>query len=504
MLKILLVEDDDNDAILIEHWLEKVATIIRVRRKEDFQKALETNTVDLVLADYQLGGFTAVDALKIVNAKWPHIPVVVVSGTITDVMGADLLEFDAADYILKDRPARIVWSVKKAYKDRRDQIQKLRNQRLENIGALAMGIIHDLNNVLAPVVAVFSLIEEDLTPEHKALVDSAKNSVMRGADMLKQILMFIRGMNGHFSQIKVWPILRQLSSFLKEVMPRDIAITTDIADKLPAIEGNATQIHQILLNFAVNARDAIMEAKKPNGVLHIVAKEVVLHNFQPFQSEDIISGNFLSIEFIDSGTGMSKEVMDRIFEPYFTTKPAESGTGLGLSTSIAIAKNHQGYIDVLSKEGQGSTFRLLVPVVSTIVATKAEELALNPMGKGETLLLVEDEQLFSEILRILLQNHNYKVITAANGAEALGIYLDPAIRIDLVVTDMNMPIMTGLELIPKLREKNPTARIICMTGTGSRGTDLVPLKLDATINKPCNTSQILTMIRAVLDDQKIP
>jgi CheY-like chemotaxis protein len=285
------------------------------------------------------------------------------------------------------------------------------------------------------------------------------------------------------------------------MFPRNIVVVNRIADSLPFIQGNATQINQILINLCVNARDAVIQANKTYKAITIVANEVELKDFCPSMSKSVISGKFLSIEVQDTGTGIDQDLTDKIFNPYFTTKNAELGTGLGLSTSLAIASNHGGYIDVMSQKDIGSTFRLLLPVVPAKVESPAEDLPRNPLGKGETILLVEDEQVFQEILKLMLRSYNYDVITASNGAEALGIYYEPPKKIDLVLMAMVMPIMSGVELIPKLRQKKPDVKIICMTGTDSRSDDLSMLQPNAALSKPCNTSQLLMTIRNVLEDK---
>ena len=500
MLNILLLEDNERDARLIISWVKEIANIAWARNGEQFKALLKEQKFDIILSDYKLTTFSAIDVLRIVHGDYPQLPVIIVSGTIDDATGAELLKFHASDYILKDRPHRIIYSIQRAYNERKEQAQKLRNQRIENIGSLTMGIIHDLNNVLSPVLTVLGMIEKDLPEKNQWMVNTAQKSVLRGAEMLKQVLIFIRGMDGQFSVLDVKAVLRQILMFVREVFPRSITLVEKVDPDLPGVLGNATQIHQVMLNFCINAQHAIIKASKPVSELTLAANVVELKNFQPFTSDELISGRYLSLEVRDTGTGMPRDVMNQIFEPYFTTKSLEEGTGLGLSTCLIIAKNHHGYIDVISQEGVGSMFRLLLPVSDDQKKIELEPIMETPSGRGETILLAEDEKTIQEVYRLMLESYNYRVLPASNGAEALGLFLEPGTKVDLVLTDIIMPVMDGPKLIAKLREKNPAIKIVCMTGTDSRIEDLVQLQTNGSVNKPCSTSQLLTVIRKVLDE----
>src|SRR5438552_3151363 len=269
--------------------------------------------------------------------------------------------------------------------------QLLRAQRLENIGVLAGGIAHDLNNVLGPILVVGYLLRDKLpSDEDRRMLDTAAASAQRGAEMVKQILSFARGVSGGPVLLQVKHLVNEIVRLARETFPRSIHINTRFPDGLRPITGDATQIHQVLLNLCVNARDAMPEG----GTLSLEADNTVLEGVKSSMQDQPLSGPHVVLCVSDTGTGIPAGLLDKIFEPFFTTKEAGKGTGLGLSTVMSIVKSHGGFLEVFSQVGRGTTFKIYLPAAAAVTDTELarRKPSAPPAGRGELVLLVEDER----------------------------------------------------------------------------------------------------------------
>ncbi len=378
------------------------------------------------------------------------------------------------------------------------EAQLFRAQRMENIGALAGGIAHDLNNVLGPILMVGDLLRDELASEEsKKMLDTATASAQRGAEMVKQILSFARGVGGERGLLQVGHLVKEMDKLAKDTFPKSIRIQTKVEKQLRPIMGNATQLHQVLLNLCVNARDAMPEG----GILSIEADNTVLEGKTTRMQEQPAFGPYVVLAVSDTGTGIPAELLDRIFEPFFTTKEQGKGTGLGLSTVMSIAKNHGGFLEVSSQVGKGTTFKIYLPAPATTDTVSAEGAPPElPMGQGEQILLVEDELAILEITKEMLEAFNYRVLTATDGVEAVTLYRQRRGEINIVVTDLMMPIMDGPALIRALRQIDPQVKVVAISGLGSIGklAETEHLNVQAFVTKPYTTSKLLTALREVL------
>jgi PAS domain S-box-containing protein len=381
------------------------------------------------------------------------------------------------------------------------EAQFLRAQRMESLGALAGGIAHDLNNVLAPILMSVELLGEELSGEdRKRMAVTVGACAQRGAEMVKQILSFARGVSGQAGVLQIKTLVVEMARLAKDTFPRSVRIHLKMAPELPPILGNATQLHQVLLNLCVNARDAMPEG----GQLELGAKRVVLAEHIMTGEAKPVSGNYVVISVSDTGYGMAPEVLARIFEPFFTTKSEGKGTGLGLSTVIGIARSHNGFVEVSSQVGKGTTFEVYIPVAPTDNLPETEEKASTPpMGRGEQILLVDDEIAILQITRESLEGFNYRVLMAENGADAVAIYKRHKGEIRAVITDMMMPVMDGPTSIQALREIDPEIKVIGISGLGSEAalTKAGRLKVQSFLKKPYATASLLTTLRQVLDEE---
>ncbi|MGC8653891.1 MAG: hybrid sensor histidine kinase/response regulator [Candidatus Kryptoniota bacterium] len=341
------------------------------------------------------------------------------------------------------------------------EAQYLRAQRLESIGTLASGVAHDLNNVLTPVMLAIEYMMRKTSDEQlKKMLETVEATVKRGADLVKQGLSFARGVEAERKPIQLRHIVDEVVNVIKETFPRSISIKTQIPKDLPLVLADPTQLHQVFMNLCVNARDAM----PCGGMLEIRAETVIVDEQYARMHIEAKPGKYVVIVVTDTGTGMSPEVADRIFEPFFTTKELNKGTGLGLSTVLSIVKSHEGFINVYSEPGMGTTFRIYLPAYIGSEKVAVEEEEFNLTGRGELILLVDDEKAILEITRVTLESNGYSVITAGDGTEAVAIYVQRRDEISVVVTDMMMPFMDGPSTIRALKKINPEVKIIAVSG----------------------------------------
>ncbi|MEO8891769.1 MAG: response regulator, partial [Coleofasciculaceae cyanobacterium] len=375
------------------------------------------------------------------------------------------------------------------------EAQFLRAQRMESIGTLASGIAHDLNNVLTPILMTAQLLETQLHDDYsKRLLPILITNARRGASLVKQVLSFARGLEGKFTLIQIKHIVTEIKQILTETFPKSITITTDIPTNLGTLCGDATQLHQVLMNLCVNARDAMPQG----GTLTISAKTIFIDENYARLNLDAKVGSYIFLMVTDTGTGVSSEILDRIFEPFFTTKEIGKGTGLGLSTVIGIIKSHGGFVKVYSEVGVGTQFQIYFPAVDIPETLPIVESSL-PKGYGELILVVDDEMAIREITKASLEAYNYQAITASNGIEAVAIYAEHHDRISVVLTDMMMPSMDGPTTIRTLQKINPDVKIIAVSGLASsdKMVQSTGTGVKTFLSKPYTTQELLESIEQV-------
>ncbi len=341
------------------------------------------------------------------------------------------------------------------------EAQFLRTQRMNTIGTLAGGMAHDLNNALAPILLGVQLLRRKLGDEESArLLGLMESSTNRGADMVRQILLFARGRGGEFNRLELAPLVKEIEKMVRETFPKNIAVETFLPADLWPVRGNPTQLHQVLLNLCVNARDAMPSG----GRLSFAADNVELGLDEAAGIPEGKPGAYVSLLVSDTGSGMPPEVRARIFEPFFTTKGEGRGTGIGLATVIRIVQAHGGFLRVESEPGQGTTFEVFLPrAVEDEVAVIAAPKAVV-RGNGELVLAVDDEHAICELIEVGLGANGYRVLTAADGAEALRVFGRNSCDVKLIITDAAMPGMDGLALVRQLRAQRPDLRIIVASG----------------------------------------
>ena len=379
------------------------------------------------------------------------------------------------------------------------EAQFLRAQRLESLGTLSSGIAHDFNNILTPVLAISQLLPlklPDLDERTHHLLKILEDNAKRGADLIKQILVFARGGEGKRMPLQISLLLSEIVQMARQTFPKAIDIEADLSQlDLWTVPADATQLHQVFMNLAVNARDAM-----PNGgVLRITAENVFLDDAFARMNLEAHPGSYIVVTVADTGTGIPPELLERIFDPFFTTKEVGKGTGLGLSTILGIVKNHGGFVKVDSKVGQGSQFKVYLPTMGNpAVQPAAEEPILR--GQNELILIVEDELSIQEVTRTSLENSNYRTLMASDGIEAIALYAEHKQDISLVLMDIMMPSMDGLSAIRALQKLNPKVKVIAMSGlaTNSQLTDAIGSSVKAFLPKPYTTKDLLNTLNRVL------
>lgn len=378
--------------------------------------------------------------------------------------------------------------------------QFLRAQRLESLGTLAGGVAHDLNNVLNPIMLAVDSLRKYVTHERGIkILAMLESSAVRGGNIVKQVLGFARGIKGERDAIQVRHLARDIVSIIQETFPKGITIKTNLSKDTKTIIGDPTQVHQVIMNLCVNARDAM-----PNGgTISIRLQNAVIDLQYSHMHIDARPGQYVLLTVEDNGVGMPPNILDRIFEPFFTTKDSGQGTGLGLSTVHTIVKSHGGFVNVYSEVGKGTSFKVYLPAAD---AERVKEQDLKPespmRGNGELILVVDDEPTTCEITKQTLESNGYRVITASDGAEGVARFVSQADQIALVFTDMMMPIMDGPRMTHALRRLNPSVKVIASSGLHSNGeiTGGEHLNIQAFLAKPYNSEKLLATIKKVLSE----
>jgi PAS domain S-box-containing protein len=404
--------------------------------------------------------------------------------------------------VLRDRSGKPegTMSIGEDITERKQMEENLfRAQRMESIGLLAGGVAHDLNNILSPIMMSASMLRGGgLSPEiTKELIENIKDASFRGAAIVKQVLTFARGVKGEHAVLKPQALGSEVWGLMKETFPKSITSTVTAPNGLWNIIGDHTQMCQVLLNLCVNARDAM-----PNGgKLRVDFSNIEIGDRDLSLSPEAKVGRYVKFEVTDTGTGILPENMHRIFDPFFTTKELGIGTGLGLSTAMGIVKNHGGFVTAESQLGQGTTFRVFIPAnANTTDAQPLSSRAATATGNGETILVVDDEAHILQIAEMVFTHNGYKVLTANNGVEALDCLTKHSGEIDLIITDLMMPVMDGVRLMEMIRKFGIQIPAIVASGYGKDDyqEQLISLGIHTILKKPFDAEALLASTYQIL------
>jgi PAS domain S-box-containing protein len=416
-------------------------------------------------------------------------------GSIIDV------EVTSLPTIFQGKPATQV-VVRDITEQKKLQNQFFQSQKIQSIGTLAGGIAHDFNNILAIILGYSSTLEKNRSDakKHAEGIGAINQAIDRGAALVRQILTFARKTDIAFEPFSVPDLIHELLSMLKETFSKTITFTQTYTSEIPDIIADRTQIHQTLLNLCVNARDAM-----PNGGSITIkaeqwTKEEVHRRFPSATQE-----SYVCISVTDTGIGMDEAICTRVFDPFFTTKEKGKGTGLGLSVVYGVMQSHHGFVDVESRVGMGTTFYLFFPVAPMVEKPMDSALPANekPSGGTETILLVEDEYLILKVIRRLLKSYGYSVYVAADGEEALEVFARHQDEIALVLSDVGLPKMSGIDVFKKLIEIDSHVKIVLASGFFEPDLKSSLHKLGARgfIQKPYSNDEVLRKLREILDEK---
>jgi len=504
-LRALIVEDSPADAEMILRELRRggfTPTHERVETAAALRAALQRQPWDVILSDYYLPGFDAPGALAVLQASGSDLPFIVVSGSVGEDTAVAAMRAGATDYIMKDRLQRLPPAVARALADvavRRERMQLQRDlaqaQKLEAIGRLAGGVAHDFNNVLTAILgsAELLLLDAPRGASAREEVEIIRDAAMRAQELIRQLLAFSARQVLQPAVIDLNDLVKNLGRMLRRLIGEDLAFATELAPDLGAVRADAGQVEQVLVNLAVNARDAMPDG----GALTIRTMNVEMP-----QSSDLPAGRYVAIEVADTGVGMDAATLARVFEPFFTTKERGKGTGLGLASVYGIVRQSGGHITVSSTPGAGTTFRIHLPRVDAPVDSAREARPVTaPAAGSETILVAEDEQIVRVLIRKVLEQAGYTVLLAGGGVEALQLAERHTGRIHLLVTDVVMPGMNGRELARRLVAARPETKVLYLSGYADDAVERHGV-LDpgtAFMQKPFGPSALARRVRDVLD-----
>ena len=384
---------------------------------------------------------------------------------------------------------------------KRLESQLYRSQRLESIGTLASGLAHDLNNVLAPIMMAVHFLKDEAKDERtRTWVQTLESCSQRGANIVKQVLMFARGAEGTRVVLQPKHLVTEIERITRETFPRSIRTETRFCKNPPLFNGDSTQIQQVLLNLCVNARDAMSDG----GTLTIEVSRTQIEGEAVRINPKAKPGPYVVFSVTDTGSGIPPELLDKIFDPFFTTKPLGHGTGLGLPTVLGIINGHHGFVHVESKPGAGTTFQVYLPAETTLKAgpTSDTSIVRLPRGNGELVLVVDDEPAIGEMAGVVLRGNGYRTLVATDGQEALALFRENNGAIKVVVSDFMMPRLDGPATIREMRRIQPDIQTIIITGLGEDGriAEAKAAGTNTVISKPFTAEQLLCAIHPLLQN----
>jgi signal transduction histidine kinase len=518
-MRFLVIDDSPYDRELIIRKLQdefRDATFVEIGRQADFEEAMAQNDFDAVLVDYGLKWTNGLEILKKHRARFPDLPIVMVTDTGSEEVAAEGMKAGLSDYVLKRHLQRLPFAVKeslekaKLLKERKlleEQVQQA--QKMESLGLLVGGVAHDFNNMLAGIIGYAQLglsrVEKsDPLYEH---LNHIHEIAKRATIMTRHLLAFSRRQALEPSDVNLNTVISHLLGFLGKVLVKGIIVDFIADPALEAVYVDAIQIEQVVMNLCINARDAM-----PNGgKILIKTQNVLLNEVDAKIYPNAQSGSYVLLTIADTGVGMDKQVQERMFEPFFTTKELGKGTGLGLSVVHGVISQHNGFIAVDSEMGKGTTFNIHFPIIDRMEAKKGKENSKSQtevkkeikeeLQKGtETILVVEDEPDLQWLIKEYLQNYGYDVILAQDGEEGLKLFEQHAPSIALVIADLMMPKMKGKELYEHICRLNPTARFLFISGyrADQLGQKFLREKEVEFLEKPFDLDNLAATVRRLL------
>lgn len=514
-LRVLIIEDSENDAMLLvrklTHESEYEPSYNRTDSLEDFHKALDEQEWDIIISDHSMPHFSAINALQILRARQLDIPLIIVSGTIEPDAAVAAMKAGASDYIMKNDLVRLIPAIERELRESQSRRERRlaedrlhQAQKMESIGRLAGGVAHDFNNILTAIMGYANFLAGGPAQNStwREDIEEIRKASERAASLTRQLLAFSRRQAIQLRVIDLNAEFTDLEKMLRRTIGEDMEWTTSLASGLGYIKADPGQIQQVVMNLVVNARDAM-----PNGgKLTVKTENVEFQN--PHVEDDFVipPGSYVAIAVSDTGVGIDENVKSHLFEPFFTTKEKGKGTGLGLAVIYGIVKQSGGFVAVNSVLGQGATFKIYFPKVEGTVGARSEGPAAPQSHKGtETILLVDDDETVRVMIRRVLRQHGYAALEAGCGEEALKLAQAHKGALHLLLTDMVLPDINGIDLAQRIAPIRPEAKVLLISGYLDRNFgDFVIDEKTPFLQKPFATEALARMVREVLDARMRP
>jgi signal transduction histidine kinase len=511
-IRVLLVEDSKDDADLLLHELTRGGYDVvaeRVETADAMRAALQRGSWNVVVSDYSMPTFSAPEALQVLHESKQDLPFIIVSGTIGEEAAVAALKAGASDFLVKGKLARLIPALERelheaVLRSERTTLegQLRQSQKMEGIGRLAGGIAHDFNNLLTAILGYSEMLLADMASDapERLDVEEIKNAGERAAGLTKQLLAFSRQQVLEPHVLNLNDIIVNIEKLLRRVIGEDIELSIELDRDVKPVRVDPGQMEQVLMNLAVNARDAM----PTGGRLTVRTEFALLAQAHQLQDAVLDKGEYVLVTVSDTGSGIPAEIIARIFEPFFTTKEPGKGTGLGLSTVYGIVKQSGGAVFVNSEDQRGTEFGMYFPCIDAPVETTAPAHVDIPVSVAgsETVLLVDDEPGIRDLLRKVLEGSGYRVLSAANGADALSLVGAYTAPIHLVITDVVMPQVGGRDLVARLASMGMTVPVLFVSGyLDLSHLEMFALPADqAHLRKPFTPTVLMRKVRELLDE----
>ncbi len=516
-LRVLIADDSEDDAMIILRVLCKAGygpVGERVWTAAGMQEALQKQPWDVVISDYEMPGFGGFEALALLKNSGQDAPFILVSAVVSEETAVAAMKAGAHDYIMKRKLTRLAPAIERELREARTRAAKkeaeaaLRHseeqlrqaQKLEAVARLAAGVAHDFNNLLTAITGHSDLLLRalDLGDPRRKNAEQIEKCAQMAAALTRQLLTFSRKQAIEPRVLNLHDVLNNIQRMLRRLIGEDIEFHAALEAAPAHIKADPGQLEQVIMNLAVNARDAM----PGGGRLCVSTARVTPDQARLKDVPGLVPREYVMLAVADTGTGMTAEVKAHLFEPFFTTKPAGKGTGLGLATCFGIVKQSGGHIQVESELGKGTTFKLYFPsALEPVAPARAANPATPALGGAETVLLVEDEAVVRELAAVTLREKGYNVMEAGNGEEGLRLAQNHNGGIDLVLTDVVMPVVGGMQMAQRLREVRPSAKVLFTSGYSEEviGPQGVLEPGVAFLQKPFVAATLARRVREVLD-----
>jgi two-component system, cell cycle sensor histidine kinase and response regulator CckA len=512
-LRALIIEDSQNDCDLLLGLLGSGGYDVahqRVYSAAALASILEKGPWDIVISDYSMPGFKGTDALAMVRKKGLDVPFVFLSGTMGEEIAVNAMRAGAQDYVVKGNAARLLPAIQRELREaelrreRRQMERRVRQlEKFEALGKLAGGVAHDFNNVIGAIMGwaeIGAARVPSASPEAK-LFRNIELQANRAAGLTRQLLAYARRQVLEPKNISLNQMVHETTALLQKTIGEQIEVKMGLALDLRITRADPSQIEQVLLNLCFNARDAMPKG----GQLLIETRNIDLDAHYCDRRADAKPGPHIQLSVSDTGVGMDPGMMERIFEPFFTTKEVGKGTGLGLATVLGIVEQHGGFLDVYSELGKGTAFRVYLPA-SEGAADPLHQVDDAPVRGGtETILVAEDHEGMYEMAKEILESLGYRLLLARDGEEAVDQFATHRNDISLVLLDVIMPKLNGIDAYEQMCKAKPGVPAIFTSGYSDHGPMLTSLttKVAAVLQKPYGSKVLARRVRELLDEARI-